>query len=151
MTIRMNNLEQLTLDEMEEFVTSHRHLNWSATGQKSVYGLIEGVLKAQRYGHLNKGQKGVIKGFLAKVTALSRAQITRLIQRWIQTKRIERQPGRQPTFPRRYTAADVAVLAEVDAAHEDLSGPAVRYLCQRGWGVYEDKRSEEHTSELQSL
>src|SRR6202521_3786371 len=66
MTIRMKNLEQLTLDEMEEFVKSHRHLRWSATGQKSVYGLIEGVLKAQRYGHLNKGQKGVVKGFSGK-------------------------------------------------------------------------------------
>src|SRR5258708_34623183 len=119
MTIRMNNLEQLTLAEMAEFMTSHRHLRWSATGQKSVYGLTEGVLKAQKYGHLNKGQKGVVKGFLAKVTALSRAQITRLIQRWTQTKRIERQPGRQPSFPRRYNAADVAVLAEVDAVHED--------------------------------
>ena len=142
MTIRMNNLEQLTLAEMAEFVTSHRHLRWSATGQKTVYGLIEGVLKAQRYRHLSKGQKGVVKEFLAKVTALSRAQITRLIRRWIQTRRIERQPGRQPNFPRRYTAADVAVLAEVDAAHEDLSGPAVRYLCQRGWEVYVDKRFE---------
>jgi len=142
MTIRMNNLEQLTLAEMAEFVRSHRHMKWSATGQKSVYGLIEGVLKAQRYRHLNKGQKGVVKEFLAKVTALSRAQITRLIGRWIQTRRIERQPGRQPNFPRRYTAADVAVLAEVDAAHEDLSGPAVRYLCQRGWKVYVDKRFE---------
>src|SRR5437868_2347211 len=142
MTIRMKNLEQLTLDEMEEFVRSHRHLRWSATGQKTVYGLIEGVLKAQRYRHLSKGQKGVVKEFLAKVTALSRAQITRLIRRWIQTRRIERQPGRQPNFPRRYTAADVAVLAEVDAAHEDLSGPAVRYLCQRGWEVYVDKRFE---------
>src|SRR5260370_32977020 len=108
MTIRMKNLEQLTLDEMEEFVRSHRHLSWSATGQKTVYGLIEGVLKAQKYRHPSKGQKSVGKGFLAKVTALSRAQITRLIRRWIQTRRIERQPGRQPNFPRRYTAADEA-------------------------------------------
>src|SRR4051794_35460679 len=118
MTIRMNNLELLTLVEMEEFVRSHRHLSWSATGQESVYGLIEGVLKTQKYGRLKKGQKGVVKGFLAKVTALSRAQLTRLIRRWIQTKRIERRPGRQPNFPRRYTAVDIAVLAEVDAVHE---------------------------------
>src|SRR5438874_3772996 len=138
----MNNLGRLRLAETAEFVTSHRHLRWSATGQKTVYGLIERVLKAQRYRHLSKGQNGVVKEFLAKVTALSRAQITRLIRRWIQTRRIERQPGRQPNFPRRYTAADVAVLAEVDAAHEDLSGPAVRYLCQRGWEVYVDKRLE---------
>ena len=46
----------------------------------------------------------------------------------------------RPNFPRRYTAADIATLAEVDAAHEDLSGPAVRHLCQRGWTVYGDAR-----------
>src|SRR5450432_1677746 len=84
-------------------------------------GLIEGVLRAQKCRHLSKEQKGVVKEFLAKVTALSRAQITRLIGRWTQTKRNERQPGRQPSFPRRYTAADVAALDEVDAVHEDLS------------------------------
>jgi hypothetical protein len=35
MTIRMNNLEQLMLAEMEEFVKSHRHLSWSTTGQNT--------------------------------------------------------------------------------------------------------------------
>ena len=46
----------------------------------------------------------------------------------------------RPNFPRRYTAADIALLAEVDAAHQDLSGPAVRHLCRRGWEVFGDKR-----------
>jgi hypothetical protein len=81
-----------------------------------------------------------VRSFLAKVTALSRAQVTRLIQRWIETRRIERKPAQRPNFPRRYTAADIATLAEVDAAHEDLSGPAVRHLCRRGWEVFADKR-----------
>ena len=138
----MNNLEQLTLAEMEEFVANHRHLRWSATGQESVYDLIERVLKAQKYRHLGKGQKGVVKRFLSKVTAMSRAQLTRLVRRWMDTRRIERHPGRRPNFARRYTMADIAVLAEVDAAHQDLSGPAVRHLCQRGWTVYQDKKFE---------
>jgi hypothetical protein len=30
MTIRMSNLEQLTLAEMEEFVATSRHVTWSA-------------------------------------------------------------------------------------------------------------------------
>jgi hypothetical protein len=140
MTIRMKNLERLTLAEMKEFVTTNRHVGWSAVERESVYGLIERVLKAQQYRRLSKGQKGIVRSFLAKVTGISRAQMTRLIGRWMKTRRIERKPAQRPNFPRRYTAADIALLAEVDAAHEDLSGPAVRHLCRRGWEVFGDKR-----------
>jgi len=140
MTIRMKNLERLTLAEMKEFVTTNRHVGWSALERESVYGLIEHVLKAQQYRRLSKGQKGIVRSFLAKVTGMSRAQMTRLIQRWMETRRIERKPMQRPNFPRRYTAVDIATLAEVDAAHEDLSGPAVRHLCQRGWTVFGEER-----------
>jgi hypothetical protein len=60
----------------------------------------------------------------------------------METRRIERKPAKHPDFPRRYTAADIVSLAEVDAAHEDLSGPAVRHLCERAWTVYGDARFE---------
>jgi len=140
MTIRMKNLERLSLAEMKEFLTTNRHVGWSAVERESVYGLVERVLKAQQYRRLSKGQKGIVRGFLSKVTAVSRAQMTRLIQRWMETRRVERKPMQRPNFPRRYTAADVATLAEVDAAHEELSGPAVRHLCRRGWEVFGDGR-----------
>lgn len=140
MTIRMKNLERLTLAEMNEFVTTNRQVAWSAPERESAYGLIERVLKVQQYRKLSKGQKGIVRRFLAKITAVSRAQITRLIRRWIETRRIARKPMQRPSFPRRYTAADIATLAEVDAAHEDLSGPAARHLCRRGWMVFGDER-----------
>jgi hypothetical protein len=140
MTIRMSNLERLTLAEMEEFVTTSRQVTWSAVEPGSVYRLIERVLKAQQYRRLGKGQRGTVKRFLAKVTALSRAQLTRLIQRWMDTRRIVRKPAWRPSFRRRYTDTDIASLAEVDAAHEDLSGPAVRHLCQRAWAVFGDEK-----------
>ena len=140
MTIRMKNLERLTLAEMKEFVATNRHVDWTVPDRAAVYGLIERVLKAQQYRRLNKGQKGIIRRFLSKVTAVSRAQMTRLIQRWSQTRRIQRKPLRRPSFPRRYTVTDIATLAELDAAHEDLSGPAVRHLCWRGWEVFGDER-----------
>jgi hypothetical protein len=140
MTIRMSNLEQLTLVEMEEFVTTSRQVTWSAVEPGSVYRLIERVLKAHQYRQLSKGQRGIVKRFLSKVTALSRAQLTRLIQRWMDTRRIERKPARRPSFHRRYTDADIASLAEVDAAHEDLSGPAVRHLCHRAWEVFGNQK-----------
>lgn len=142
MTIRMNNLERLTLAEMQEFVKTNRQVSWSVVKGEKVYWLIEQVLKGQQYRHLSKGQKGIVRSFLAKVTALSRSQLARLIRRWMDTRRIERKPARRPSFPRRYTLADIASLAEVDAAHEDLSGPAVRHLCYRAWTVHGDERFE---------
>ena len=64
---------------MKEFVTANRHVGWSAAEGAAVYGLIEGVLQAHHYRRLSKGQKGIVRSFLAKVTGLSRAQVTRLI------------------------------------------------------------------------
>jgi hypothetical protein len=75
MTIRMSNLERLTLAEMEEVVATSRQVIWSAVEPGSVYKLIERVLKAQQYRRLSKGQRGVVRRFLAKITALSRAQL----------------------------------------------------------------------------
>lgn len=39
-------------------------------------------------------------------------------------------------FPTRYTRADVELLAQVDEAHETLSGPATRCIFEREFGCY---------------
>ena len=63
MTIRMENLERLTLAEMKEFVTANRQVAWSAEERESAYGLIERIFKAQQYRRLSKCQKGIVRGF----------------------------------------------------------------------------------------
>jgi hypothetical protein len=136
----MNNLERLSLAEMEEFLKTHRHIRWSTPERESAYILIERVLKAQQYRKLSKGQKGIVRRFLGKVTGLSRAQLTRWIQRWRKTRRVVRKPAQRPSFRSRYSVADIALLAELDTVHQDLSGPAIRHLCQRGWTVFGDPR-----------
>jgi hypothetical protein len=136
MTIRMDNLERLTVAEMEEFVENNQHISYTAVEPKAIYGFMERVLKIQQYRKLSKGQKGTVRRFLAKVTGLSRAQVTRLIARWTESRRIERKPAYRPEFRRRYSAQDIALLAEVDAAHQDLSGPAVRHILKREYEVY---------------
>lgn len=142
MIFRMENLNRLTLSEMETFVKSHRQVGMEAAATEDAYAFIEGVLRKQGYGRLKRSAKGTVRRFLAKVTGLSRAQVTRLISRWQQTRKVARKPARRPCFPRRYTAADAALLAAVDAAHEDLAGPAVRHILQREFGVYGDAAYE---------
>ena len=82
MTISMQNLERLTLAEMEEFLQGSQKLTLSVKHKEAVYGFIEALLKAQQYRRLSKGQRGIVRRFLMKVTGLSRAQVTRLITRW---------------------------------------------------------------------
>jgi hypothetical protein len=136
----MENLERLTLAEMEEFVRTHRHMSWSVGEKEAVYGLIEHVLHAHQYRKLSKGQKGVIRRFLAKVTGMSRAQLTRWIRCWMQTRKVRRRPAQRPCFASRYTTSDIGLLAELDTAHQDLSGPAVRHLCHRAFHEFGDRR-----------
>jgi len=136
MTITMQNLERLSLEEMREFIEGSRTIAFAAKGRETIYPFIEGLLKAQHYGKLSKGQRGVVRRFLAKVTGLSRAQVTRLVGRWRRERRIRAKPHRRPSFARRYSEEDIVLLAVVDAAHEDLSGPAVRRIVQREYEVF---------------
>jgi hypothetical protein len=63
MTVRMENLERLTLSEMEEFIASNRGVKIEAADGSSGYGLIEGVLRWQGYRLLKKSEKGTIRRF----------------------------------------------------------------------------------------
>ena len=138
MTITMQNIERLTLAEMEEFLEGSRAIEFSVKAGQC-YGFIERVLKGQNYRQLKRRCKGIVRLFLLKVTGLSRAQLTRLVTRWRRTRKVQRKPANRPHFTTRFTPADVALLATVDAANEDLSGAAVRRLFQRAHTVYCDK------------
>src|SRR3989442_11151649 len=136
MNITMQNIERLTLDQIWEFVEGSRSIGFSAPKREAVYEFIERVLKSQQYRRLGRGSKGIVRRFLVKMTGLSRAQLTRWIGRWMKTRRVKRKPACRPSFPRRYTAADITLLAGGDAAHEDLSGPGARRGVERGHEVF---------------
>jgi hypothetical protein len=131
MTITMQNAERLTLAEMQEFVEGSRAVQWTACGREAIYDFLRRVLETQEYQRLSKGQKGIVRRFLLRLTGLSRAQLTRLVRQWVRRGCLQVRPARRHRFPCRYTRQDMALLAAVDAAHEGLSGPAVRRSLQR--------------------
>ncbi len=58
--------------------------------REETYGLVEATLHSQQYQKLSKGQKGIVRRFLVKVTGLSRAQMTRLVGCWMKQRCIPR-------------------------------------------------------------
>jgi transposase InsO family protein len=147
MSIKMQDPEKMTLEEMEALVASSRTVRFSIDGRNNVYGLMDRILTAQRYGQLSRQQRGIVKRFLAKVTGKSRAQTTRLISQWMENRTIQAKEPVRHKFWTKYNDEDARLLAEVDAAHEDLSGPAVRRILQRAYEVF-DRQEYERLAEI---
>ena len=85
--------------------------------------------------------KGRVLAYLQHLSGYSRAQVTRLVARWVAAKPLVKN-YRRPAhgFARRYTAADVELLAEVDRAMGTLSGPATACVLRRQRDVFKDAR-----------
>ena len=132
----MQDPEEMSLEQMKALVESSRAVRFSIDGREAVYSVMVRVLKNQRYAELNREDRGIVRRFLTKVTGRSRAQVTRLIHRWMEGRTIQAQRPQRRRFPTRYTDEDARLLAEVDAAHGGLSGPAVRRILRREHEVF---------------
>jgi hypothetical protein len=97
---------------------------------------VQQFLIEQEYMRLGKKGRGYIRGYLSKVTGLSLPQITRLIRGYVQSGRVEAVAYRRHRFATKYGRADIVLLAEVDRAHERLSGPATVRILQREYSEF---------------
>jgi transposase InsO family protein len=77
-----------------------------------------------------------VRRCIARVTGLSRAQVTRPITAYAETGRVKAAAYQRTKFATRYTAADANLLAYVDQAHGNLSGPATRRILEREYSKY---------------
>ena len=127
----MWNAESLSREQIREFLKSSEPIEFAGCGRKEKYAWVERVLAAQRYGELSKRERGVVRAYVEKVTGMSASQMTRLIRAFLDHGAVKAAPYQRHRFRARYTAEDIALLAEVDRAHERLSGPATRRILQR--------------------
>lgn len=135
----MRNAESLSREQIREFLQSSEPIEFAGCGRNEKYAWVERVLRAQNYGQLRKGERGVVRAYVEKVAGLSAAQTTRLIRSFLDTGVVRAAKYQRYCFPARYTAEDIALLAEVDRAHERLSGPATRHILKREYEQYGNK------------
>ena len=101
------------------------------------------MVRRLRYGRLPRPDKGVVMRYLERTTGYSRAQLKRLVRRARAGEALaKRYTAPEQGFARKFTAADVALLAGTDALHGTLSGPATKCLMQRAVAVFGDTRYE---------
>jgi len=134
--ISVHETEKLSLQEIEKFLLAAQEVRFEASQREEVYGWIERLLCQQEYVRQGRRARGLLRRYIGKMTGLSRAQLTRLVGRYVATGQVGKKATRRHRFPRHYTSADIELLARVDEAHESLSGPATRRILQREFQEY---------------
>lgn len=164
MVINMNLSRITTLAHVRSFLDGLEPVTLALAAQGSAlvcnandgrYEAMMGLLDRLHYGRRSKPDKSLILRLLVKLTGYSAVHVRRLVARVL---RAERQGGRGSPdrvlkkrykapvdgvgFKRRFTEQDCELLASIDAAHEQLSGPATRHLLHRAFHVFKDARFE---------
>jgi transposase InsO family protein len=138
----MHENKNPSLEQLRAFLESSQEVHFQAEGRAEIYAWVGQTLKQQNYRELSRADKGLVRGYVKKMTGLSRAQMTRLIGQFAKTKAVKPTVYRRHRFRRRYTVADVALLVAVDQAHGRLSGPATRAILTREYKVFGNQQYE---------
>jgi len=132
----MDDSEATSLEQIRAFLAGSNPVQFSGQQREEVYVWVEKTLVRHQYASLDRPGKGLVRRYLARMTGFSWAQVTRLITGYRRTGRVKAVVYQRTKFATRYTAADVNLLAYVDQAHGNLSGPATRRILEREYSEY---------------
>jgi len=132
--------ERLSLERIRAFLEASNELELAATNREERYEWVRRTRVAQEYATQSRSGKGLLRRYLAKMTGMSRAQVTRLIGQYRSSGEVRNRPYRRHRFARRYSEEDAVLLALVDEAHDTLSGPATQKILEREYHDFGDAR-----------
>lgn len=138
----MKKGEKLSLEQIRAFLEASDEVEFEASNRQEVYEWMTLVLRQHGYERQSRRGKGLLRAYLRKMTGVSRAQVTRLVGRYVQDGEIREVAYRRHRFPGRFTRGDIELLAAVDEAHETLSGPATRRILEREFHDYGHREYE---------
>jgi transposase InsO family protein len=134
--------ERLSLEEIRAFLEASEGLGFEGRVREEVYEWVNQTLRQIRYQDLKRSGRGLVRRYVGKMTGLGRAQTTRLLGMYLRGEEVKPKPYRRHCFRQRYKREDVELLAEVDEAHETLSGPATQKILQRAYYDFQELRYE---------
>ena len=137
MIVNMQDSEQLSLEQIEGLPEASEGVRFKGKQRQEIYDWMTRLLRRQEYRKQGKEARGLLKRYMAKMAGLSRAQVTRLVGRYVKNSEVKEAVYRRNRFPGRFTQADIELLAKVDEAHETLRGPATKKILEREWEIWQ--------------
>ena len=74
---------QLSLEQIRVFLEGSDGVAFEAKNRAELYQWVNRTLREQGYDRLGRASKGLVRQYMAKMTGLGRAQVTRLIGRYL--------------------------------------------------------------------
>jgi len=136
----MENTEKLSLEQIRAFLQASQEVRFQATRRHEIYEWVTRTICYQEYWKQKRTTKGLLRQYIAMMTGLSRAQVTRLIAQYKDYGQVRERGYQRNRFATHYTAADIDLLGTVDEAHGTLSGPATQKILYRELYEYRDER-----------
>src|SRR5665213_3302285 len=142
MVIDMNESRLETIEQIREFLAGTADVAFAVPAEEAKRrAFVATVLKRFRYFSLAKARRGILFLYMQRLTGYSRQHLSRLIARYRDTQSVRpRNPASRTSFARKYTLADVALLAELDNLHDTLSEPTTQVLARRVYAHFGDAR-----------
>ena len=131
----MTDARVMSTDELKAFLAASDMLMFKGNSREETYAWIERTLRNYSYTSRPRSEKGLIRSYMQKMTGISASQLTRLIGQFRRTRHVRVYTYKRHCFPTKYTLEDQLLLAEVDDAHERLSGKATAAIFKREYGL----------------
>jgi hypothetical protein len=109
--ISMDDSEATSLEQIRAFLVGSDGVHFAGQRRDELYGWTEGTLVQHRYSVLSRTEKGLVRRYVARMTGLSRAQVTRLITSYTDSGRVKVALYQREKFATRYTKSDVDLLS----------------------------------------
>ena len=142
----MRNEEKLSREEIEALLEASQGIEFEGKDRAEMYKWITRTLAEQRYREQGKPMRGLLLRYIRKLTGRSRTQVTRLVGQYMEHCEVKQAVYHRHRFASRYTRADVELLAQVDEAHETMSGPATKRILSREFDKYKHLEYERLSS-----
>ena len=142
MNITMTDSRLSHSNQLETFLEGSKEISFeSLNSKKEKYNWIREILVRFDFRRLKKKERGVVRGYLKKISGYSDAQLTRLIKRYFKGKLIWRTYNRN-IFPTKYTPKDIALLNLTDNAHSCLNGWSTKKILIREYSEFKKQDYE---------
>ncbi|MFO1301268.1 MAG: transposase family protein [Burkholderiaceae bacterium] len=143
MVIDMQEERLDSIEALEQFLAGTAGVSPRLPGGEAArQAHVQRVLGRFGYAALSRRHKGVVVRYLQHTSGYSRQHLVRLIGRFVAHTPLGQRRAPVAGFYRRYTEADVLLVAHTDALHDTPSGPAAKRLFERAWQLYGDARYE---------
>lgn len=138
----MNDDHIESVAQLSELVKLGNGVKFQGRDKAETYEWIGRTLGRFHYFLESKKNRGIIKDYVAVIAGYSESQIDKLIHRKRKTGRVFLKERTQHRFPKKYEAADVALLADTASACGHPNGKAMKQMMIDMYGLYGDARFE---------